>query len=177
MPKSAWTKKDLIDNFLKERSHGPSDARAKPLPSYQEHAEFDESNAYVLERFYTSAGNPVKEILLKLNLPDHRILKDGGEGSSSKEISLLPVIDPWVLVVLRVMCRCVGLESVSIRRIQGVGYGVLGFLGVGTMFDIFQNIHILYFQYGVLVFIGYGVLNLFPLWSLVSVGTDTSYLP
>ncbi|GKA64267.1 putative reverse transcriptase domain-containing protein [Tanacetum coccineum] len=30
-------------------------------------------------RFYTSAGNPVKEILLKLNLPDHRILKDGGE--------------------------------------------------------------------------------------------------
>ncbi|GJU80927.1 retrovirus-related pol polyprotein from transposon TNT 1-94 [Tanacetum coccineum] len=30
-------------------------------------------------RFYTSAGNPVKEILLKLNLPDHRILKDGSE--------------------------------------------------------------------------------------------------
>ncbi|GJX10470.1 hypothetical protein Tco_0200329 [Tanacetum coccineum] len=30
-------------------------------------------------RFYTLAGNPVKEILLKLNLPDHRILKDGGE--------------------------------------------------------------------------------------------------
>ncbi|GJW14868.1 hypothetical protein Tco_0019001 [Tanacetum coccineum] len=25
------------------------------------------------------AGNPVKEILLKLNLPDHRLLKDGGE--------------------------------------------------------------------------------------------------
>ncbi|GJY38283.1 hypothetical protein Tco_0424647 [Tanacetum coccineum] len=30
-------------------------------------------------RFDTSAGNHVKEILLKLNLPDHRILKDGGE--------------------------------------------------------------------------------------------------
>ncbi|GJS22974.1 retrovirus-related pol polyprotein from transposon TNT 1-94 [Tanacetum coccineum] len=30
-------------------------------------------------RFLYSAGNPVKEILLKLNLPDHRILKDGGE--------------------------------------------------------------------------------------------------
>ncbi|GJV40218.1 hypothetical protein Tco_1418658 [Tanacetum coccineum] len=27
-----------------------------------------------------SLGNPVNEILLKLNLPDHRILKDGGEG-------------------------------------------------------------------------------------------------
>ncbi|GJT05846.1 hypothetical protein Tco_0840308 [Tanacetum coccineum] len=44
-----------------------------------EHAEFDESDTHVLERFDTSAGNPVKEILLKLNLPDHRILKDGGE--------------------------------------------------------------------------------------------------
>nr|GEV54273.1 reverse transcriptase domain-containing protein [Tanacetum cinerariifolium] len=32
-----------------------------------------------LKRFNTLAGNPVKEILLKLNLPDHRILKDGGE--------------------------------------------------------------------------------------------------
>ncbi|GJY64213.1 hypothetical protein Tco_0465673 [Tanacetum coccineum] len=28
--------------------------------------------------FYTSAGNPIKEILLKLNLPDHRLFKDGG---------------------------------------------------------------------------------------------------
>ncbi|GJX66298.1 hypothetical protein Tco_0300641 [Tanacetum coccineum] len=61
--------------------------------------------------------------------------------------------------------------------IQCIGYGVLEFLGVGTTFDIFQNINILYFQYGVLVFSGYGVLNLFPLWSLVSAGTDTPYLP
>ncbi|GJV73916.1 hypothetical protein Tco_1493911 [Tanacetum coccineum] len=45
-----------------------------------EHAEFDESNTHVLERFYTTARNPVKEILLKLNLPDHRKLKDGGKG-------------------------------------------------------------------------------------------------
>ncbi|GJX37827.1 hypothetical protein Tco_0251130 [Tanacetum coccineum] len=51
-----------------------------------EHAEFDESDTHVLERFDTLAGNPIKEILLKLNLPDHRsiltdskILKDGGE--------------------------------------------------------------------------------------------------
>ncbi|GJY26262.1 hypothetical protein Tco_0400988, partial [Tanacetum coccineum] len=29
--------------------------------------------------FYTSVGNPVKKILLKLSLPDHRIFKDGGE--------------------------------------------------------------------------------------------------
>ncbi|GKA59730.1 hypothetical protein Tco_0759043 [Tanacetum coccineum] len=45
-----------------------------------EHAEYDESNTYVLERFNTTAGNPVKEILLKLNLPDHRsILTDSKE--------------------------------------------------------------------------------------------------
>ncbi|GKC30978.1 hypothetical protein Tco_1038272 [Tanacetum coccineum] len=37
------------------------------------------SNKLMVEGFYTSAGNPVKEILLKLNLPDHRIRKDGGE--------------------------------------------------------------------------------------------------
>ncbi|GKB18290.1 hypothetical protein Tco_0852213 [Tanacetum coccineum] len=35
------------------------------------------SNKLMVERFDTSAGNPVKEILLKLNLPDHRsILTD-----------------------------------------------------------------------------------------------------
>ncbi|GJZ60002.1 hypothetical protein Tco_0615818 [Tanacetum coccineum] len=37
----------------------------------QKHAEFDESDTHVLERFNTLAGNPVKEILLKLNVPDH----------------------------------------------------------------------------------------------------------
>nr|GEX80646.1 putative homeodomain-like protein [Tanacetum cinerariifolium] len=36
-------------------------------------------------RFNTSAGNHVKEILLKLNLPDHRILKDGGEDQERYE--------------------------------------------------------------------------------------------
>nr|GEV22848.1 hypothetical protein [Tanacetum cinerariifolium] len=35
----------------------------------------------VLKDSILQAGNPVKEILLKLNLPDHRILKDGGEGT------------------------------------------------------------------------------------------------
>ncbi|GJU70737.1 hypothetical protein Tco_1262142 [Tanacetum coccineum] len=43
-----------------------------------EHAEYDESNTYVLERFNTTAGNPVKKILLKLNLSNHRLFKDGG---------------------------------------------------------------------------------------------------
>ncbi|GJS14735.1 hypothetical protein Tco_0409207 [Tanacetum coccineum] len=50
-----------------------------------EHAKFDEPDTHVLKRFDTSAGNSVKEILLKLNLPDHRLLKDGGEAKNVKE--------------------------------------------------------------------------------------------
>ncbi|GJV69950.1 hypothetical protein Tco_1485459, partial [Tanacetum coccineum] len=47
--KSAWTEKDQIDNLLKERR-----------------------SIRVILRFNTTAGNPVKKILLKLNLSDHR---------------------------------------------------------------------------------------------------------
>nr|GEU87706.1 hypothetical protein [Tanacetum cinerariifolium]GEV07879.1 hypothetical protein [Tanacetum cinerariifolium] len=36
-----------------------------------------------VRKTHTQARNPVNEILLKLNLPDHRILKDGGEGRVS----------------------------------------------------------------------------------------------
>ncbi|GJX34837.1 hypothetical protein Tco_0246394 [Tanacetum coccineum] len=70
-----------------------------------------------------------------------------------------------------------GLEVGSIRHIQGIGYGVLEFLGVGTTFDIFQNIHILYLQYGVLTSSGYGVLILRPLCVLVMPGLIRRYLP
>nr|GEV93970.1 hypothetical protein [Tanacetum cinerariifolium] len=70
-----------------------------------------------------------------------------------------------------------GLEVSSIRRIQGIGYGVLEFLGVGSTFDIFQNIYILYLEYDILSFSGYDVLDFIVLWSLVSTDMDTSYLP
>ncbi|GJT23816.1 hypothetical protein Tco_0893753 [Tanacetum coccineum] len=71
----------------------------------------------------------------------------------------------------------IGLEVGSIRRIQVLDTAYWGFLGVGTTLDIFQNIHILYLEYGVLSLSGYGVLSFIPLWSLVSAGTDTPYLP
>ncbi|GJX35418.1 glutamate receptor 3.2, partial [Tanacetum coccineum] len=71
----------------------------------------------------------------------------------------------------------IGLEVGSIQRIQGIGYGVLEFLRVGTTLDIFQNIVFLYIQYGVLVFFRYNALSLIPLWSLVNAGTYTPYLP
>ncbi|GKF35233.1 hypothetical protein Tco_0108433, partial [Tanacetum coccineum] len=48
------------------------------------HAEFDESDTYVLERFDTSAGNPIKEILLKLNLPDHMLIRTDSKVTPTK---------------------------------------------------------------------------------------------
>ncbi|GJT46581.1 retrovirus-related pol polyprotein from transposon TNT 1-94 [Tanacetum coccineum] len=59
-----------------------------------------------------------------------------------------------------------GLESVRYGVSNVLDTAYLWFLRVGTTFDIFQNIHILYLQYGVLVFSGYGVLIMFPSWSL-----------
>ncbi|GKC14903.1 hypothetical protein Tco_1011685, partial [Tanacetum coccineum] len=70
------------------------------------------------------------------------------------------------------------LEVGSIRRIQGLDTAYWGFLGVGTTLDIFQNIILIpYFEYGILSISGYDVLSFIPLWSLVSAGTDTPYLP
>ncbi|GJV17431.1 hypothetical protein Tco_1362754 [Tanacetum coccineum] len=54
------------------------------------------SNKLMVERFDTSAGNPVKEILLKLNLPDHRILKDGGEAFKTKKQQRYEHVSPKV---------------------------------------------------------------------------------
>ncbi|GKA07830.1 hypothetical protein Tco_0687054 [Tanacetum coccineum] len=70
-----------------------------------------------------------------------------------------------------------GLEVDSIRRIQVLDTAYWGFLRVGTTLDIFQNIHILFLEYGILSFSEDGVLSFNPLWSLVSAGTDMPYLP
>ncbi|GJW53634.1 hypothetical protein Tco_0097719 [Tanacetum coccineum] len=50
-----------------------------------EHAEFDESDTHVLERFDTLAGNPVKEVLLKLNLPDHMSILTDSKVTPTKQ--------------------------------------------------------------------------------------------
>ncbi|GKC10021.1 pyridoxal phosphate-dependent transferase, major region, subdomain 1 [Tanacetum coccineum] len=44
-------------------------------------------------RYNTTAGNPVKKNLLKLNLSDHRKLKDGGEGRSRTGYGEIPFQD------------------------------------------------------------------------------------
>ncbi|GKD13263.1 retrovirus-related pol polyprotein from transposon TNT 1-94 [Tanacetum coccineum] len=69
------------------------------------------------------------------------------------------------------------LEVGLIWRIQVLDTTYWGFLGVETTLDIFPNIHILFLEYGVLSLSGYGVLRFNPLWSLVSAGMDTPYLP
>ncbi|GJR77809.1 hypothetical protein Tco_0090174 [Tanacetum coccineum] len=69
---------EFLINKLGMRSFTPETLKQWLLMNSSEHAEYDESNTYVLERFNTTAGNPVKKILLKLNLSDHRLFKDGG---------------------------------------------------------------------------------------------------
>ncbi|GJZ68735.1 hypothetical protein Tco_0632285 [Tanacetum coccineum] len=83
----------VLEQTQQGSRHGPSDAMhnpPKPLKIVthwftltvlsalrRPDNECDESNIYVLERVNTASWNPVKEILLKLNLPDHRsILMD-----------------------------------------------------------------------------------------------------
>ncbi|GJW05457.1 zinc finger, CCHC-type containing protein [Tanacetum coccineum] len=89
-PYNSRSLQQTLDSFLMENTPFSIDFLTPKHPSDITHSEdgkhaeptsqelmFDESNAYMLERLYTSAGNPVNEILLKLNLSDHRILKDG----------------------------------------------------------------------------------------------------
>ncbi|GJU93106.1 hypothetical protein Tco_1317862 [Tanacetum coccineum] len=84
LPQTFWSQRDkanaramiqAIDKRLKTRRIMRSLERFVGGRPYGEHAEYDESNTYVLERFNTTAGNPVKKILLKLNLSDHRLFK------------------------------------------------------------------------------------------------------
>ncbi|GJS23172.1 integrase, catalytic region, zinc finger, CCHC-type containing protein [Tanacetum coccineum] len=67
----------FIDNDLKYQIHIQTElewiTQGYPLDSGRR-PKFDESDTYVLERFDTSAGNPVKKILHKLNLSDHRLI-------------------------------------------------------------------------------------------------------
>ncbi|GJT96175.1 SGNH hydrolase-type esterase domain-containing protein [Tanacetum coccineum] len=88
------------------------------------------------ERFDTSAGNPIKEILLKLNLPDHRILKDGGKVAKMKDDSDdedLDVYEPrvgydendgiYAKVVIFVNKRLVRLMDVTVEQCLDLIYG------------------------------------------------------
>ncbi|GJT21484.1 hypothetical protein Tco_0891421 [Tanacetum coccineum] len=86
LPKRKWTKQDkqrswvminAIDKKLRDRRY------SNPMiqPELEGSTQGYPLVSVEVLRLDTSAGNPVKEILLKLNLPDHRILKDGDEGT------------------------------------------------------------------------------------------------
>ncbi|GJU26323.1 hypothetical protein Tco_1164944 [Tanacetum coccineum] len=66
-----------------------------------EHAEFDEFNTHVLERFYTSAGNPVKEILLKLNLLDHRSILTDSKMVVKRQVEFRIDLVPGAMLVAK----------------------------------------------------------------------------
>ncbi|GJW58878.1 retrovirus-related pol polyprotein from transposon TNT 1-94 [Tanacetum coccineum] len=72
------TEYQLADIFTKATLPRRIEISNQQVILIMKHADNDESNTYVLERFNTTAGNPVKKILLKLNLSDHRLFKDGG---------------------------------------------------------------------------------------------------
>ncbi|GJR30846.1 hypothetical protein Tco_1107078 [Tanacetum coccineum] len=77
--KGIWIKY-LPQNIWKQSDKDKAGAMIQAIDKQLKTRRIMRSLEKFIERFYTSVGNPVKEILLKLNLPDHRILKDGGEG-------------------------------------------------------------------------------------------------
>ncbi|GJY83664.1 ribonuclease H-like domain-containing protein [Tanacetum coccineum] len=66
-----------------DNTSGPAPQRKESVTLQYALSSKEEKSSCILKRFYILAGNPVKEILLKLNLPDHRKLKDGGVPDSS----------------------------------------------------------------------------------------------
>ncbi|GJX90897.1 hypothetical protein Tco_0344223 [Tanacetum coccineum] len=87
---------DDVRNALNDRLMGiRTGVFAIGLLESQQHAEYDESNTYVLERFNTTTGNPVKKILLKLNLSDHRLFKDGGGVKEFQERCNIKAFQEW----------------------------------------------------------------------------------
>ncbi|GJT59615.1 hypothetical protein Tco_1003148 [Tanacetum coccineum] len=80
---------------------------------------------------------------------------------------------PWWLKALAYLKLSLGSSIYRVWKLIDTPYRAMwdttywGFLRVGTTFDIFQNLHILYLEYGVLVFLDTAYWILFPSWSLV----------
>ncbi|GJS12494.1 hypothetical protein Tco_0406966 [Tanacetum coccineum] len=97
-----------------------------------EHAEYDESNTYVLERFITSAGNPVKKILLKLNLSDHSLCKDGGGGGRAISAKSTKLVQRFCYPVLR--------SDMTYSDVD-MSYGVfIGILHIGNRYGVLKDL-------------------------------------
>ncbi|GJR59636.1 hypothetical protein Tco_1501798 [Tanacetum coccineum] len=99
-----------IDQKLKPREENAELERFIGVRPYREHAEYDESNTYVLERVNTTAGNPVKKILLKLNLSDHSL------SHGTEEM----VVEQWRITMESggIMAVSLAIPSLRARRSQ-----------------------------------------------------------
>ncbi|GJT80318.1 putative reverse transcriptase domain-containing protein [Tanacetum coccineum] len=84
-----------------------------------EHAEFDESDTYVLERFDTPAGNPIKKILLKLNLSDHSSLIPLSRGSFDVIVGMDWLSKRKFVIVCHEKVVRIPLEGDEILRVHG----------------------------------------------------------
>ncbi|GJY77973.1 hypothetical protein Tco_0483774 [Tanacetum coccineum] len=72
-------------NVTKQNARAMIQAIDKRLKITEDHGGAGEICWWNTIRFNTTAGNPVKKILLKLNLSDHRLFKDGGGVNESQE--------------------------------------------------------------------------------------------
>nr|GEX09793.1 hypothetical protein [Tanacetum cinerariifolium] len=103
------------------------------------------------------SGNPVKEFLLKLNLPDHRILKEGGEGTNEElqcckkdgsGVDRSAFVDPFLAVMnkeynghRRIFGK--GVTNKLIKKVNGseTSYMVLGELMESMRTDIYAELN------------------------------------
>ncbi|GKA70672.1 integrase, catalytic region, zinc finger, CCHC-type containing protein [Tanacetum coccineum] len=98
--------------------------------------EFDDLNTHVLERRNTLAGNHVKEILLKLNLPDHRILKDGGEGDRESNLYTISIFDMAASSTVCLMSKATSTKSwLWHRRLSHLNFDTINDLAKHDLVD------------------------------------------
>nr|GEV39325.1 hypothetical protein [Tanacetum cinerariifolium] len=73
------------------------------------------SNKFMVERLYTSAGNHVKEILLKLNLPDHRSILTDSKVTPTKHGRMTK---PYSYPCFIANCLNAGYLNMEVKRSQ-----------------------------------------------------------
>ncbi|GKA93729.1 hypothetical protein Tco_0815715 [Tanacetum coccineum] len=80
--------KTLVESPIPISSSSPVGSTS-PIRCDRRFAKRSEDN-FTTRRFDTLAGNPIKEILLKLNLPDHRLILTDSKVTPTKHRYLVP---------------------------------------------------------------------------------------
>ncbi|GJX69102.1 ribonuclease H-like domain-containing protein [Tanacetum coccineum] len=133
------------------------DKRVDPSLNRDQRSQSDSSHSFVF-------GGDVKTA-------DFLNDNSGNDAQSSDDIFAAqdnsPLVPNYLMESERYLLNYLGSGSLFDTAYPRIGYDVLGVSWSRDMLDIFQIIiFIPYFQYSVLVLSVYGVLILFPLWSL-----------